>query len=66
MSTRDTEINPTKPLLRQLAQLEPEFCPNCGKEVDKPKRLKPERERQIRWQTFCGYCGAIYSIEVET
>jgi hypothetical protein len=65
VSVHDTEIDPTKPLLRQLMRLEPEFCPNCSREVDKPKRLEPEHKLKVCWQTFCGYCGAIYRIEVE-
>jgi hypothetical protein len=64
---RDTEINPTKPVREQLYRLEPEYCANCGRDLGRKdvKELKPMEPRKIRWQTFCGYCGAFYIVEAE-
>ena len=51
---------------RELSVYSPDFCPNCsvpfeGKDV---KELEPENNEHVRWSTFCGYCGAIYTIEI--
>lgn len=67
MATKDTEINPLHPIRKQLYRLEPEYCANCGRDLERKdvKEMKPHHAKQIRWQTFCGYCGAIYVVEVE-
>lgn len=54
---------------RELSVFEPEFCPNCGRGFDHQykgvKKLTPGHDEQCRWSTFCGYCGAIYTVEIE-
>lgn len=48
MSERNTEINQT---ISQLRRLEPEFCANCGRDLDECKDVKevnPRHERMIR------------------
>ena len=67
MSAKIAEVNPTKPLLQELRALAPEHCPYCaGAYLPKDvKELTPEHGEQVRWSCFCGWCGAIYTIEVE-
>jgi hypothetical protein len=52
---------------KELGRFEPEFCANCGREFENGdvKKQKPRHDEQLRWQTFCGYCGAIYTVEIE-
>ena len=49
-------------LVAQMKRLEPQHCPLCTRSYeDKDVKLVG----QIKWHCFCGYCGAIYFIEVE-
>lgn len=54
---------------KELSAYAPIFCCNCGLAFDGKytdvKELPPENAEQVRWYTFCGYCGAIYTVEIE-
>jgi hypothetical protein len=63
----EVEIQPNKPIVEQLRQFEPEHCPNCAGQYQRKdvKELPAEHDDQIRWHCFCGWCGGIYTIEIE-
>lgn len=51
----------------ELARFIPAYCANCGRICDRKdvKELETvEHDEQVAWSTFCGYCGAIYRVEI--
>lgn len=48
----------------------PHYCPSCSEAYSKKDRdvkpLESEHAEQVRWHCFCGICGMVYTIEVES
>jgi ribosomal protein S27AE len=70
MAMREIELNPLwspSRIQKELEQFPPQYCPNCGGEflAGQVKNLPTENNEQVRWSTFCGFCGGIYTVEIE-